>query len=119
MFNFKRLIKKYSKYPVYLFREGEGYHDPYQGGKWVPGKAEEIEIEGAVVPLSNNDLRFDEGGTYTVEDRKLYCYTKIDKGEQVKHKDTLYTVLEGKAYDDFDTDDEGLFIYVLRRGGND
>lgn len=116
MYNFKRLIKKYSKTPVYLLEETEGYHDPYQGGKWIPGEIIETELEGAVVPLSNEDLRFDEGGTYTAADRKLYCYKEIAKGEKVKYKDKPYTILESKDYSDFD---EGLYIYIIRRGDRD
>lgn len=116
MFNFKRLIKKYSKHPVYLLREGEGHHDYGQGGLWVPGETEEVEIEGAVVPLSNEDLKFDEGGTYNQEDRKLYCYQEISKGEKIKHKDKIYTVLERKDYTDFD---DGLYIYFIKRGETD
>jgi len=116
VFNFKRLIQKYSKYPVYILRETEGDNDWKQGGIWVPGKIEEIEIEGAVVPLSNEDLKFDEGGTYNFEDRKLYCYKEISKGEKIKHKDKIYMVLERKDYTDFD---DGLFIYILKRGEAD
>ena len=110
------MVKKYSKEPVYILRETEGYHDYSKGGIWVPGVIEEVEIEGAVVPLTNEDLRFDEGGTYNFEDRKLYCYEEMDKGEKVKHKDKVYTVLERKDYSDFD---EGLFIYFIKRGGID
>ena len=107
------MIKKYSKHPVYILRETEGYHDYSKGGIWVPGGIEEIEIEGAVVPLSNEDLKFDEGGTYNFEDRKLYCYKEISKGEKIKHKDKTYTILERKNYSDFD---DGLFIYFIKRG---
>ena len=85
------------------------------GGVWVPGGIEELEIEdAAVVPLSNQDLKFDEGGTYSYEDRKLYCYIDIEKGQKVKHKEKTYTVLEKKDYADFDSD---LMIYVIKRGG--
>ena len=115
MFNFKRLINKYSKEPVYLLRETEGYHDYSKGGIWVPEEIEEIEIEGAVVPLTNEDLRFDEGGTYSFEDRKLYCYKEISKGEKIKHKEKIYTVIEKKDYSDFA---EGLSIYFLKRAGD-
>ena len=114
MFNFKRLIDKFGKYPVYLLEESEGYHNPKQGGKWVPGEIEEIKLEdAAVVPLSNEDLRFDEGGTYTVADRKLYCYKEMTKGNKIKHKESLYTILESKDYTDFD---EGLYIYIIKKG---
>ena len=65
---------------------------------------------------TNEDLNFDEGGTYTSEDRKLYCYKGMKKGTKVKHKNKTYTVMESKDYSDFDI---GLFVYVLKRGGND
>lgn len=121
MFNFKRLIKKYSKSPVFIVEEKEGYRDPDQGGIWIPGTTKEIEIKGvaAVVPLSNEDLKFDEGGTYSIEDRKLYCYKEIAKGTKIKHKNRVYTVLERKPYDDFDEgdlEDDGLYIYFIKRG---
>lgn len=116
-YNFERLIKKYSKFPVYELKETEGYHDPNQGGIYIQGTIEEILIEGAaVVPLSNDDLNYGEGGTYTTEDRKMYCYTKIEKGTKIKFKDKDYTVMESKDYEDFDI---GLFIYILKRGGRD
>jgi len=107
------LIKKYRKHPVYILRETEGYHDYSKGGIWVPGVIEEVEIEGAVVPLTNEDLKFDEGGTYNFEDRKLYSYNEISNGEKIKHKDKTYTVLERKDYSDFD---KGLYIYFMKRG---
>ena len=39
------MIKKYSKHPVYILRETEGYHDYSKGGIWVPGVIEKVEIE--------------------------------------------------------------------------
>lgn len=118
MFSFKRLVNKYSKHPVYELKEGEGFNDPMQGGIWVPGKIEEIEIDNAaIVPLRNEELMYGDGGTYSREDRKLYCYTRLDKGSVVRHKDKAYTVSERLDYEDFD---EGLNIYSLIRGdGND
>ena len=116
-FNFKRLIKKYSKIPAYRIFENEGYRDINQGGKWILGSIQEVLIkDGAVVPLSNSDLKLDEGGTYTTEDRKLYCYEEISKGTKIKHKSKIYTVMEDKDYSDFD---DSLFICVLKRGGSD
>lgn len=120
MFDFKRLIKMYSKSPIYFLREEEGYHDPKQGGKWIEGTPEEVLIEGAIVPLSNEDLRYDEGGTYTTADRKIYCYTKMEKGQKIKNKEKTYTVLSDKPYEDFDTGEpDGLYIYIIRRGDRD
>lgn len=111
-FDFKRLIKKYSKSPVTLRRFEDGYFDYENGGSWVEGKEENINVAGAVVPLSNSDLNYDEGGTYTSEDRKIYTYEVIELGEKVTHKEKEYTIREGKDYTDFD---EGLNIYFMKR----
>ncbi len=116
MFNFKRLVKKYSKNPVYLIRELDGYYDYENGGKWIDGKQEKIKIEvGALVPLSNEDFKYDENGSYNYEDRKLYCYDEIKKGEKIECKELIYTVHEKKPYSDFDI---GLNIYFVKRVDN-
>jgi len=113
-FNFKNLIKKYGKNPVYLKSETAGHYDYDNGGVWVTGTATFVSFDGAVIPLSNEDLKYDSGGTYSLEDKKLYTYTSIKKGQVVKYKDILYTVNQSRDYADFDT---GLFIYILQRGG--
>ena len=112
MFNFKRLIKKYGKAPVTIKRYGQGHYDYENGGVWVKGEEEIIDIEGAVVPLSNSDLNYGEGGTYSSEDRKIYTYTEIGLGSKVTHKEKEYTVQEGKDYTDFDN---GLNLYFMKR----
>ena len=112
MFNFKRLIKKYSKAPITIKKYEEGYHDYENGGVWVKGEPIIIGIEGAVVPLSNSDFNYDEGGTYSSEDRKIYTYTEIALGSKVTHKETEYTIQEGKDYTDFDN---GLNLYFMKR----
>lgn len=113
MYDFKRLIKKYSKSPIHIIRETDGYYDPMQGGLWIDGDIEEIEIEGAVVPLKGNEIDYREGAVYTNKDRKVYTYQSIDIGEKIKHKDNIYTVSEQKDYSDFDVD---LNIYIVKRG---
>lgn len=115
-YNFKRLIQKYAKSPVYILKEKRGHRNPYDGGVWVPGKIKEIAIEGAVVPLSNEDLKYDEGGTYNTEDRKLYCYKDVALGTKIKHNDNIYTVLERRDYAEHA---EGLYIYFIKRGDGD
>lgn len=116
MFNFKRLIKKYSKVPVTLIKSNGGHYDYLNGGEYVKNPPEEIIlIDSAVVPLSNSDLKYDEGGTYTTQDRKLYTYTSIKLGDKVSCGDAEYTVQEAKDYSDFDA---GLCIYFLKRAGD-
>ena len=126
MYNFKRLITKYSKGIVTIIEETEGYYDIEQGGKWIPGETIETIISpAAIVPLNKDDLRFDDGGTYNNDDRKVYCYKEMKKGTIVKHEHSKgsvkeYKVLQDANYGDFDTNGDGLFIYYLKLvGGND
>lgn len=114
MYNFKRLINKYSKLPVYRLIETDGYYDIDNGNIWVDGDIAELVFDGAIVPLSNEELNFGEGGTYTTEDRKLYCYEDLEKGSKILHKEKDYTVMNEKDYEDFDKE---LRIYILKRGG--
>lgn len=65
-----------------------------------------------MVPLTNEDLNYDENGTYSVEDRKIYTYENIEKGVVVQYNNIKYTVQEKKDYSEFDT---GLNLYWARR----
>ena len=112
MFNFKRLVKKYSKTPFFILQESDGHYDFSQGGIWVEGTITETEQEGAVVPLSNQDLQYDENGTYTRKDKKIYTYNNYDEGQKIKHIDNYYTIQEKRNYTEFD---DGLNIYLVRR----
>ena len=115
MYNFKRLISKYSKTPFFIVEETGGHYDYSQGGIWVEGTLTETEQEGAVVPLTNNDLQYDENGTYTTQDKKIYTYNDYEKGQKIKHKNVFYTIQEKRDYIDFD---DGLNIYWARRSGD-
>lgn len=113
MFNFKRLIKKYTKTKPSLKITTDGYYDYENGGTWVDGTAIFAEFEGAVLPLGEK-LIFDNSG-YTTDDRKLYTYADIKENEIVRFKGREYTTMEYKGYEDYDVD---LKVFVLKSGGN-
>jgi len=122
----KELLKLYATHPVIWLKAGREYRDYSQGGKLIKEPPEEIVLEESVVtPLSFNDLKYDLGGTYTSNDRKLYTYTKIPKGDYIRYKGITYRIHEDKDYSDFtaeyneetqETEGEGLFIYKMVRG---
>lgn len=122
LFNFKSLINSYSKDTVKAIYTTEGHYDTDNGGKWVDGeKIEEILNSAAIVPLSQDDLKFDVGGTFNSDGRKLYCYKKLIKGaliESVQRDGTkrTYKIMQEKDYSSFDT---GLHIYLMLRGDRD
>ncbi len=54
-----------------LTREGGGY-DPKNGGQYTGGEPVEKPFQGVVMPLSNEDLQYLEGGTSTKNGQKVY-----------------------------------------------
>lgn len=114
MYNFDKLIKKYSKVPPqHLTGTTEGHYDYSNGGEWVEGTGTWSEFDGAVVPLDKDDLTYKENNPYTSEDRKLYTYTTLKLGEKIRHKDLEYTIQEMSDYSDFNV---GLGIYYMKKG---
>jgi hypothetical protein len=113
-YNFKRLIKRYGKVKPILRQVNAGYRDYENGGVWVEGDIEYNEFEGAVVPIGEV-LLIDNSG-YTIEDKRLYTYEDMLSNQEVIHKGVKYTTMEYKGYEDFD---DGLKIFVLKRGGKD
>jgi hypothetical protein len=90
----------------------EGIYDNTTG-LYVEGSSNWADVRGIVVPLSPSELRYAEGGTYTIEDRKVYVYEAFQEGQKIRYKGKVYTIDAEKDY--FDT--EGLYIYVAKRDG--
>lgn len=93
----------------------DGHYDYDNGGVWVDGALTNISFQGAILPLSFEDMKFNTGGTYTTEDKKLYATIDLKKGDKVVHNGIEYSVLQKKDYTQFGN---GLFIYILKRGDN-
>lgn len=121
MFDFKNIVEKYASMngPITVIEETEGYYDPNQGGKYIPGETIETEVKAAIMPLSLNEmhdqLQYNEGGAYTRKDRKIYTFTKLKQGQNIKHKGDEYTIAEGIDYSDYE--ESGLRVYYARRVG--
>lgn len=111
-FNFKRLVDKYSKHPVYQVSQTDGYYDYANGGIWVDGSITEIEFAGAVLQLTAKDLQYEENGAYSSEDRKLYCYNELQNNDKIKYKGLTYTILKKVDHSDYDS---SLYKYFISR----
>lgn len=122
MFDFKGLVSKYSKGMVFASIEEEGHYNVDDGGKYVEGSILSIRLDpAAIVPLNKDDLKFDEGGNYSDDNRKLYCYLRLEKGTEITNvmldkSIRRYKVLAEKDYSDYD---KGLHIYILERVDRD
>lgn len=122
LYNFKKLVGKYTQGKTQAVIEQEGYYDMENGGQYVEGKTETVDlIPAAVVPLSDDDLKFDEAGTYNDDNMKMYCYKHLEKSTKVKYEKNdrriyYFTILSKRDYSDYDKD---LQIYYMRRVDRD
>lgn len=74
LYNFKRLIQKYSvDFTLVRISGGE-----IVSGKWEHRGEERTEMRGAIVPMGERKI-YSSGGAYTAQDRELYL-TKPLKG---------------------------------------
>ena len=90
---------------------GEGHYDYEQGGVWVPGGETEHELIGIITPLTNDDIRFEEGGTYTRQDIKIHYQGILGIGWEIEYRGRRYKILEEKLYDEH----TGFNEYYARR----
>lgn len=67
-------------------------------------------MTGIILPLSNDDLKYAENGTYSTKERKLLVVEPLTEGTRVEYKDAFYTIQAFKDYSEY-TD---VNIYLMR-----
>lgn len=82
----------------------------YVNGEWVEGIKIPTDMLGIILPLSNDDLKYAENGTYTVKEKKLLTADQIPEGTKIEHNGQKYTLQAFKDYSVY-TD---VNIYLLR-----
>lgn len=116
LFNFRSLVNKYMTGQV-MVKTVRGFYDTDNHGRWTEaGEIFKLDLF-AIVPMTNDELKFDAGGTFNHDNRKLYCYKKFEKGDIVINimndgSKRNYKILSCQDYSDFDKD---LIIYYLER----
>ena len=112
LFNFNRLIQKYSA-NCQLVSQASGGH--YAGGEWVPDPTPlPQDISGAVIPMTDRKI-YQSGGTYTEQDRELITLEEIplEPAKWIVYKGMKYQVQENTDY----SDHAGFYAYNLKRVG--
>lgn len=92
MFVFKRQFKRYGR-PFIAHVQTEGYYDTVTGEKVPPSPLVEVEKQGIILQLNDDDLKHDEGGTLTYEDKKILLDTDKYK---LRHKQIV--IIDGVKY---------------------
>ena len=98
LYNFKRLIRKYSV-TFCLHRKQGGF----VAGKWEDGGEIVTDMRGAIVPMSDRKI-YDSGGTYTEKDRELFLSNPLPEplsALKVVFKDNAYSVENGRNFEDY------------------
>ena len=82
----------------------------YVDGEWITGQEVPEEMTGIILPLSDDDLKYAENGTYSTKERKLLTVEQIPEGTKVECNGEKYTVQAFKDYAAY-TD---VNIYLMR-----
>lgn len=109
LYNFKRLIDKYS---VDFMLETEGDGGSYVGGKYVPAAADTTQCRGAIVPISDSKI-YQSGGVLTAKDRQLFMKNPIISAltkTKVVYKGNRYNIEQSIGYEDY----ADAYVYTLK-----
>lgn len=108
LYNFKRLIEKYSVTFTLKQMQKGGFVD----GKWEQGEAQATQMRGAIVPIRDRKI-YGSGGTYTEQDRELYLFKPLEgalSDFRVTYKGNTYGVEDGRNFEDY----ADVMVYTLK-----
>ncbi|MCM3488782.1 hypothetical protein M3689_05605 [Alkalihalophilus marmarensis] len=111
MFDFTELFQEFNKPFVKLAEGQKGYWDKETGLYVPPTDLEEVNTEGIILPLNNDELRFDDGGTFTFEDRKIIYEGQLQANQTVNIDGNNYRVHSMKPYTTY----SHFTVYFVKR----
>ena len=107
MYNFERLINKYSN-TFTVQKDTDGYYDD-ETGEYVPGTSEPLELRGMIAPMKSNQI-YNSGGRLTEADRVLYVFEPMETKTKIQYKGMTYSVEAAEDYSDFTS----FYYYILK-----
>ncbi|MDE3837933.1 hypothetical protein C0966_00730 [Bacillus methanolicus] len=105
-FEFAHLIEEF-QVPFTYYEETEGHWEEIY---YVKDDPTPVEMYGAILPLSEDDLQYAEAGTYSVKDRKIYTTQPLKLNSTIEYKGDKYTIQSFKDYSDY----ADVYIYLAR-----
>lgn len=113
MFNFGNMVDRYGTECKRLGQKSGSWEDD---GDWIEGDEETTSFFiGAVGPLSVDDLKYVEDGTYSERDRRLYTTEKFKLKQKFEHEGVPYTIQNEVPYGNL----SDVYIYIARWAGNE
>lgn len=79
-------------------------------GKWVKGEETPRASGGIVLPLTNDDLKYEANGTYSANDRKIYVTEKLKHGQKIEYDGKTFTIDGSKPYEAY----ADVYIYFAK-----
>ena len=111
-FELSDMIDEFGQTVQIVVREGsQGWDDD---GLPIKSPQEVEEKQAIIVPVSDEMLRFAEGGNFKASDRKIYTKEEMDLTKVVIYKDREHTLTAWRDYDDL----SDVFIYIMSRRDN-
>lgn len=110
MMDFRNFLRPYMQ-DAYLIEREEGHYD---GGEWIPGKEVKVHFRATITIFSDDFMQFGEAGTYTEDDRKVFTYKELKRGQKIEIADERYTITAERAYDFYA---RGLRMYIVEKDG--
>lgn len=94
-FTFADFVDEF-RVPFTAFVEGDGNYNA--AGKWIEGEPQETQMQGIILPLSNDELQFEANGVYTKKDRKIYVTEPLKIGQKIKYDGQSFMIDSEKPY---------------------
>lgn len=113
-FELSEMIDEFGVTIEVVTREGSVGWDS-ETGRPIEVPKETEELAAIVVPVSDEMLRFNEGGNFKASDRKVYTKEELDLTKIVIYKGREHTLTAWRDYDDL----SDVFIYIISRRDND
>lgn len=108
--DFRDFLREYMQ-DAYLKKREEGHYD---GGIWIPGEEVTVSFKAAITTFSDDYLQFGESGTYTEDDRKVFTYKKLERGQKITIANEQYTITGERDYSFYA---RGLRMYISEKDG--
>lgn len=106
-FVFADFVSEFEVDFVSLDQSKGNYND---SGKWIQGTETPRPLKGIILPLSQDDLKFDPNGKYTTADKKLYTVDQLQIGQRIQYDGQYYTIEQEKPYQAY----ADVFIYFAK-----
>lgn len=101
--------------PFYKVLKTDGGWNP-NTAEYEEGKETLVEQLGILLPLSTDDFKLSEIGSFSIHDRKIYTALPLKEGSDIDFEGKRYTIYGEK---DYSKQAEVYIYYAKRIGGPD